>query len=35
MLNRRTLLTTAGATVALATPLAGMAQGRKLSLIHI
>ena len=29
MLNRRTLLTTAGATVALATPLAGMAQGRK------
>ena len=29
MLNRRTLLTTAGATVALASPLAGMAQGRK------
>ena len=29
MLNRRTLLTAAGATVALATPLAGMAQGRK------
>ncbi|WP_398501494.1 ABC transporter substrate-binding protein, partial [Variovorax sp.] len=29
MLNRRTLLTTAGATVALATPLAGLAQGRK------
>ena len=29
MLNRRTLLTTAGATVALASPIAGMAQGRK------
>jgi peptide/nickel transport system substrate-binding protein len=29
MLNRRTLLATAGATVALATPVAGMAQGRK------
>ena len=27
MLNRRTLLTTAGATVALATPLAGMLPG--------
>jgi len=29
MLNRRTLLATAGATVALASPIAGMAQGRK------
>ncbi len=29
MLNRRTLLATGGATVALATPLAGLAQGRK------